>query len=236
MKAKRFLFSVIAICGAMFVSIDAYAQLEEPTPPQLTEINAESVESGKAYFIKNVGAGQFITGANNWSTQASLTQAGINSDLYEGLSPAIAFYVSDTTGVSTNLAGVQGVSLRLNGTYKLYGNYAERTLTNTYFYRDNEQWGFMDNNSLPRGYIWDITKTENGYYRIQTAEGDPTFPNASSQYAGWDNSLGPIEADPDSGELLDGSVSTLVQFNLTGENENECIDWMFIRADEYTIR
>ena len=233
MKAKRFLFSVIALFGAMFVSIDAYAQLEEPTPPQLEEINVESLESGKSYFIKNVGAGQFITGANNWSTQASLTQAGINSDLFGGLSPAIAFYVSDTTGVSTNLAGVQGVSLRLNGTYKLYGNYAERTLTNTYFYRDNEQWGFMDNNSLPRGYIWDITKTENGYYRIQTAEGDPTFPNASSQYAGWDNSLGPIEADPDSGELLDGSVSTLVQFNLTGENENECIDWMFIRADEF---
>jgi len=229
---RKNLLSLVALAGAMFVSTSAFAQWAEPTAPALQEVNATEVESGKAYFIKNVGAGQFITGANNWSTQISLTQAGINSDTFEGLSPALAIYVADSTatGISGNPSGV---SLRLFGTYRVYGAQGGRDFTNTYLFRDSEEWGFMDHGTQAKGYIWKITKAESGFYYIQTAEGDSNYPDAATQYAGWDNSLGEIESDPETGELLDGSVSTAVQFNLTGELESECIEWMFIPAEEF---
>ena len=229
---RKNLLSLVALAGAMFVSTSAFAQWAEPTAPALQEVNATEVESGKAYFIKNVGAGQFITGANSWSTQISLTQAGINSDTFEGLSPALAIYVADSTatGISGNPSGV---SLRLFGTYRVYGASGGRDFTNTYLFRDSEESGFMDHGTQAKGYIWKITKAESGFYYIQTAEGDSNYPDAATQYAGWDNSLGEIESDPETGELIDASVSTAVQFNLTGELESECIEWMFIPAESF---
>ena len=229
---RKNLLSLVALAGAMFVSTSAFAQWAEPTAPALQEVNATEVESGKAYFIKNVGAGQFITGANDWSTKISLTQAGINSDTFEGLSPALAIYVADSTatGISGNPSGV---SLRLFGTYRVYGAQGGRDFTNTYLFRDSEEWGFMDHGTQAKGYIWKITKAESGFYYIQTAEGDSNYPDAATQYAGWDNSSGEIESDPETGELIDASVSTAVQFNLTGELESECIEWMFIPAESF---
>ncbi|MBR4243754.1 MAG: hypothetical protein IKR98_07705 [Bacteroidaceae bacterium] len=229
---RKKLLSLVALAGAMFVSTSAFAQWAEPTAPALQEVNATEVESGKAYFIKNVGAGQFITGANDWSTKISLTQAGINSDTFEGLSSALAIYVADSTatGISGNPSGV---SLRLFGTYRVYGAQGGRDFTNTYLFRDSEEWGFMDHGTQAKGYIWKITKAQSGYWYIQTAEGDSNYPDAATQYAGWDNSLGEIESDPETGELIDASVSTAVQFNLTGELESECIEWMFIPAEEF---
>ena len=217
----------------MFMSIDAMAQWAEPTPPELQEVNATNVESGKTYYIKNVGAGQFITGANSWSAQISLTTAGINSDMFDNLSPAFAIMVEDFTATSGSMAGATGVLLKLNGTYTVNGAGGARTFTNTRLFRDSEESGFMDWNNQDRGYIWKITKAESGYFYIQTAEGDSNYPDAATQYAGWDNSLGEIESDPETGELLDGSVSTAVQFNLTGELESDCIEWMFIPAEEF---
>ena len=135
---RKNLLSLVALAGAMLVSTSAFAQWAEPTAPALQEVNATEVESGKAYFIKNVGAGQFITGANSWSTQISLTQAGINSDTFEGLSPALAIYVADSTatGISGNPSGV---SLRLFGTYRVFGAGGGRDFTNTYLFRDSEE-------------------------------------------------------------------------------------------------
>ena len=52
---RKNLLSLVALAGAMLVSTSAFAQWAEPTPPALQEVNATEVESGKAYFIKNVG-------------------------------------------------------------------------------------------------------------------------------------------------------------------------------------
>lgn len=233
---RKNLLSLVALAGAMLVSTSAFAQWAEPTAPELPqEVNATEVESGHSYFIKNVGAGQFITGANDWSTKISLTTAGMNSASYEGISHALIIKVEDFTGTSANLNGVTGVTLSLNGTFKVYGAQGEREFTNTLLFRDSEEWGFMDHGSQDKGYIWNVTKVDNGFFRIQVANGDPTYPNAATEYAGWDNTDGDIESDPETGELI-SSVNTAVRFNLTGENENECIDWMFIPADDYVFQ
>ena len=227
---KHKLLSVVALVGAMFASTSAFAQWAEPTPPELNEVNATAVEAGHTYYIKNVGAGQFITGSNAWSTQISLTLAGIN----DTSRPALAIYVADTVGVSQNLGGVTGVSMRLNGTYTVNGASGERTFTDTYLFRDGTpNQGFMDHGSQDMGYIWKITKADNGYFRIQTAPGDPKYPDSEIEFAGWDSTNGPIEIDEETGELIDASVPTTVEFNLSEDVEEHCIDWMFIPGEEF---
>ena len=227
---RKKLLSLVALAGAMFVSTSAFAQWAEPTAPALQEVNATEVESGKTYYIKNVGAGQFITGANSWNTQISLTVNGINDAKNE----AIAILVTDTTMTLGNNA-VTGVTLSLNGSYTFNGV----TRSNTCLFRHDTDGnagvggGFVDYNNQGHGVVWKITKATSGYWYIQVSEGDTYFADAATEYAGWDNSLGEIESDPETGELLDGSVSTAVQFNMTGELESECIEWMFIPAEAF---
>lgn len=231
---KHKYLSLIALAGAMFMSTSVWAQWDEPTIPELEKKNATELVSGKTYYIMNVGAEQFITGANSWSTQISLTIDGVTSEL-DSYSPALAIYVADSTQTFSGVT-VSGYSMRLDGTFTVYGASGGRSFTNTYLFRDSEESGFMDHGAQAKGYIWNITKAENGYYRIQTAEGDPSFPDAATQYAGWDNTNGPIAVD-EFGELIPNDdyevPSTVVAFNMTGEYENECIDWMFIDAAAY---
>jgi len=220
---KQKYLSLIALAGAMCMSTSAWAQWDEPTAPELEIKNAASVEAGKTYYIMNVGAEQFITGANSWSTQISLTSEGVVPETTD-VSPALAIYVADSTGTSTNLAGVTGVSMRLDGTFTVYGASGGRTFTNTYLFRETAENGFMDHGSQDHGYIWKITKAEDtGYYRIQVADGDPDFPDAATEYAGWDAELGGIDEG-----------NTAVVFNMTEEQEG--IDWMFIDAATFLVQ
>ena len=219
----------LAFVVFLFINPCAFAQWTAPVKPTLSDNNVSAVESGKSYYIKNVGAGQFITGSNSWSTQISLTRDGVGSEY----SPALLIYVADSTALNAT-----GVSLRLDGTFIVNGASGKRTFTNTYLFRDGEESGFMDHGTQAKGYIWKITKAENGYFRIQTADGDASFPNSATQYAGWDSSRGPIAID-ETGELVPFNLDegiypyTEVRFNMTGAEENEKIDWMFIDPSEY---
>ena len=232
---KQKLLSLIALAGAMFMSTSAYAQWTEPTAPVLDETNVSTVESGKSYYIKNVGAGQFITGSNSWSTQISLTRAGI-SDTY---SPALLIYVADSTATIASTQ-VKGVSMRLDGTFTVNGASGKRSFTNTYLFRDDEAQGFMDHGSQDKGYIWKISKTDNGYYRIQTADGDPAYPDAATQFAGWDSTNGPIVVDEEGNLIADPETglepSTVVKFNCEDEDPTYSIDWIFIDPTTYVIQ
>ncbi|MBP5771487.1 MAG: hypothetical protein J6W75_09030 [Bacteroidaceae bacterium] len=229
---KHKYLSLIALTGAMFMSTSAWAQWTEPTEPVLEKKNVASVEAGKTYYIMNVGAGQFITGGNAWSTQISLTLDGVNSEF----SPALAIYVADSTQTFSG-STCSGYSLRLDGTFNVNGANGARTFTNTYLFRDSEESGFIDHASQTKGYIWSIAKAENGFFRIQTAPGDPTFPEAATQFAGWDGTNGPIAVDEDGALIIDEETglepSTVVVFNMTEDQENAYIDWMFIDAAAY---
>ena len=229
---KQKLLSLVALASAMFVSTSAFAQWAEPTAPVLDKTNVSAVESGKSYYVMNVGAGQFLTGSNSWSTQVSLTRDGVNSEY----SPALVIYVADSVGTIARNS-VAGVSLRLDGTFTVNGASGKRTFTDTYLFRDSEESSFMDHGSQDKGYIWKITKASNGYFRIQTADGDAAFPDAATQYAGWDGSNGPIEVD-ENGDLvlneLGEEPSTVVVFNMTEDDEN--IDWAFIDPTAFLVQ
>lgn len=232
---KHKLLSLFALAGAMLASTSVWAQSkwDAPVKPELNEVNVEEVQAGKVYYVKNVAAGQFLAGGGAWATQAVFTWTGMNDSKRE----AIRVLVSDSTATIAK-ATVTGYSLKLDGSFKTLGtsNRGEYSVANTYIFRDSEGSSFIDHASQDKGYIWNITKAGNGFFRIQTATGDPAFPNANIQYAGWQSANGPIavEIDPETGEeVLVGTPSTTITFDLTESTEGAAIDWMFIDTEAY---
>ena len=219
---------LFALAGAFMMSMSAMAQWTAPTEPTLSDTNAETIEVGKSYYIKNVAAGQYITGSNSWSTQVSFTRAGIN-DTY---SPALRLLVEERTE-----SWGTGLALKLDGSFTVNGESGARSFNGTYLFRDGETSSFIDYNNQGKGTLWSFTKAENGYYRIQTMTGDPAFPDAATQYAGWDSTNGPIVVDEDGALLVNEETgaagSTVVVFNMTGTEENENIDWIFIDPTDF---
>lgn len=230
------LLSLIALVGAMFMSTGAFAQWTAPIKPTLGDNNASAVESGKTYYFKNVGAGQFLAGGGNWATQAMFTWTGMDDTSRE----ALRILVSDSIGTIKG-AKVPGLSLKLDGKFNTLGtsNRGAYSVSNTYIFRDSETASFIDHGTQDKGYIWKITKAANGYWRIQTAVEDSNYPNAATQYAGWLNTQGPIAVDAETGELVPFNLDegiypyTDVRFDLTEETEGAQIDWMLIEPGEY---
>ena len=207
---------LFALASAMLMSASAWAY-EEPTEPAKPSTAGEFVVGG-SYFIRNVGAGQYLTGSNDWSTKISLTTDGLDDEASE----ALILLIEDFT-LTYNSVEVTGYSMKMNGTFTVNGASGARTFTGTYLFRDGEEWGFVDWGSQAKGRVWNITKVGD-YYRIQTAANDPNFPDAATQYAGWVSG----------GSTIADGASTAVQFNLTSQDEN--IDWEFIPCDEYLVQ
>jgi len=222
---------LFALSSAFLMSMSAMAQWTAPVEPVLGDDNVASVEAGKSYYFKNVGAGQYITGSNAWSTQASFTRSGIN----DTFSPALLLLVEEKTETWGT-----GLALKLDGSFTVNGESGKRSFTGTYIFRDSEDAGFIDYNNQGRGTLWTITKAENGYYHIQTIAGDPAYPNAATQYAGWDSTDGPIVVDEDGNLVYNEETgapgSTKIVFNMTGTAENEHIDWIIIDPTEFLAK
>lgn len=152
-KIKLFL----AACAAM-VGLSANAQ-------SWTSPGSDPVNDGQ-YYILNVGAGQFVTAANDWGTQLSAT----------GTDTGLLIKTQAVSNVTVGGASLSGWELlNTNNSNKL-------------LFRDSERWGYTDKGTQDKGYVWTITKV-NGVYRLQTAAGDPAYPAASTQYAGANASL-----------------------------------------------
>lgn len=152
-KIKLFLAAMAAMVG---LSVNAQSW----TSPGSDPVN------GGQYYILNVGAGQFVTAANDWGTQMSAT--GTDTGLLIQTNA-----VSNVTVANASLSGWQLVN---------------KSNSDKLIFRDSERWGYTDKGTQDRGYVWTFTKV-NGVYRLQTAAGDPAYPAASTQYAGANASL-----------------------------------------------
>ena len=200
---KKRLLSLLAVAA---LTLTAMAQTwTAPVKPTSPAQGVEYQTDGTAYYLYNVGCGQFLTGANAWSTQLSLGTGG---------KPYLEFVVEDLTDYDAeDYPGC--VKIRLNGgPYTVNGSNGERSFTDTYLYRDEESTGYIDFHDASSCWFWKFTQVEgtNNYY-WQSAYNPETeltmnFPNAATQYAAGKGAGNAI--------ALDGSI------------DDDNIEWAFV--------
>lgn len=136
-----------------------------------------------AYYLYNVGCGQFVTGANSWATQISL---GTDSKPY--MSVVVEPLGEDEVDIYPD-----AVKLKLNGSFTFYGGNGYeggRGISNTYMFRDGVEHGFVDRGSQASWY-WNFTKTANGNYYWQSLP-EQGFNTDGSEYAAGQGSGAPV--------------------------------------------
>ena len=199
---------LLSVCAALALTAGAFAQSwTAPIDPAST---GADVENGGTYYIKNVGCGQYIVGANSWATQISVSTDG--KPYFNVVAEEAS--VEETHPETGETVTTTGFKLKMNGTFYFSGDHNRKDyeVSNKYLFRDSEASGFVDLGSQARNAIWVLKKQANGNYRIQSTWENGTFPNAHLQYA--------YAKNPGQG----------VQFNIT---EEECDDvnymeWQFI--------
>jgi len=177
-KIYFFLSCLLALVGASSVKAQSWVEPVEPTnPTQALLDSATDPEVGGAYYIMNVGWGQFVTASNSWSTQTSLSSDGV---------PYLQILVEALTE-SEEADHFGCVKLKLNGEFTVNGDGGSRTFNGTYLFRDNVNHGFIDRGSQAC-YFWKLTPSEMGdfYYWQSDAMGDFT----EDQYAGAPDGAG----------------------------------------------
>jgi len=188
----------------VMMAIGMHAQWTAPVAPESPFKGVDYEADGTTlYYIYNVGCGQFVTGANAWSTQISV---GTNSEpamevVVETLDEEEAEYFPDA------------VKLRLNPgkSQSFTGAGGDRSFTGTYLFRDTNESGFIDHASQPVWY-WVLEKAESGNYYWHSVAGiDETYPDAAIEFASAAGAGAPVV------------------FNSTEDAAN--IEWAFIPVE-----
>ena len=199
---KKKLLSLVAMA---LVTIGMQAQTwTAPVAPDSPFEKIDYVADGETlYYFYNVGCGQFLTGANSWSTQISVGDDG---------APKLEFVVEALEEEETEVYG-DAVKFRLNPkkAQTVNGASGSRSFTGTYLFRDGEESGFIDRASQTSWY-WIFTKAESGNYYWQSHP-EMGFNVDGTQYAAVKN-----PGDP-------------VVFNATADAAN--IEWQFVAVEGY---
>ncbi len=190
----------------VMMAIGMHAQWTAPVAPDSPFKGVDYETDGTTlYYLYNVGVGQFVTGANSWSTQISV---GENSEPYMEIvvEPLDEIEAEDYPGA---------IKLRLNPNkdQKFNGAGGERSFRGTYLFRDSETSGFIDHNAQACWY-WTLVKAESGNYYWHSAYNE----ELGMGMGGYDNA--PYEFAAVSG------AGAAVTFNTTEEDAN--IEWAFI--------
>jgi len=172
MKAR-----LLSLITMVMMAIGVQAQWTAPVAPESPFKAVDYEADGTSlYYIYNVGCGQFITGANAWSTQISM---GTNGE------PSMEVVVEPLEEEEAEYYPEGAVKLRLNPgkSQSFTGAGGDRSFTGTYLFRDSNESGFIDHASQPVWY-WILEKAESGNYYWHSVEGlDGNYPDAATEYA-----------------------------------------------------
>lgn len=145
---------------------------------------ATDVQPGGNYFIMNVGEAQFLTGANNWGTQISLS---------DNATPYMQVTVEESPTYENTY-----MLVRTNDNSDVFYGYASQGRDSgfsptpgwTHLFRDGE-YGYVDMNNQG-GDQFVLTRSPGGYYYIQSQAAEGLFPNAAAEYAGGTGAGNPV--------------------------------------------
>ena len=179
---KKKLLSLFAM-ALMAIGMQAQTWTAPVAPDSPYEKIDYVADGTTAYYLYNVGCGQFVTGANSWATQISL---GTDSKPY--MSVVVEPLGEDEVDIYPD-----AVKLKLNGSFTFYGGNGYeggRGISNTYMFRDGVEHGFVDRGSQASWY-WNFTKTANGNYYWQSLP-EQGFNTDGSEYAAGQGSGAPV--------------------------------------------
>ena len=206
---------LLSVAAALALTVGAFAQSwtapvapDKPLSPAeaLMQKAADPVDGGN-YYIMNVGEGQFLTGANVWATQISLTSNATPSmeitTVLQETEDNRTFVFQRTKDNADTFYGDHG---RENG----YNPPAGRN----HLFRSGSD-GFVDMNNQGGDWFTITKNNETGYYYIQSSIDQGAFENAANEYAG-------------------GTGAGLsVKFTCTIEDPN--IEWIFLPVESIDL-
>ena len=206
---------LLTVMGLLCLTLAAMAQSwVAPVAPVEPTVTGSDVEAGSAYYIRNVGAAQYLTAANLWATRISLSEDGVPyvQIMVEALDEAEQETYPDC------------YKMRLNGTFYFNGPQPNGTMrsdyavTDKYLFREyaagGPATGQVDRRNQACWYF-KITKNDHGYYHIQSAPGLNNFNVDGDEYAG-----GEVPGDP-------------VLFDYPADSK--FIDWEFIPVESVNL-
>ena len=156
MKAR-----LLSMFTMVMMAISVHAQWTAPVAPESPIKGVDYEADGTTlYYLYNVGCGQFVTGANSWSTQISL---GTNAEPYMEIVVEALDEVDEE-----EYPGAVKLRLNPNKSQTVNGAGGERSFTGTYLFRDNDTSGFIDHAAQAVWY-WNFEKAENGNYYWHSA-------------------------------------------------------------------
>lgn len=206
---------LLSVAAALALTVGAFAQSwtapvapDKPLSPAeaLMQKAADPVDGGN-YYIMNVGEGQFLTGANVWATQISLTSNATPSmqitTVLQQTEDNRTFVFQRTNDAADKFYGDHG---RENG----YNPPAGRN----HLFRSGSD-GYVDMNNQGGDWFTITKNNETGYYYIQSSIDQGAFENAADEYAGGTG------------------AGLYVKFTCTIEDPN--IEWIFLPVESIDL-
>ena len=216
----------MALCAATASALPLWAAY--PDDPALTftdpDWNAlqETPGSQQTYYIYHVATGKFVTNGNwknNWNTELVVADEGTPLTLSYGEDYQLAYLDENDENYNPNLGyRLSAFEAPTNsGFHELFidvDDYFYPVTSSGVIYVDHSNQGHM---------LWDITKQDNGYYRITVAASDPSL-GAGTEYEGrcWAVEEG------------DNGVNGIMDMN-AADYQNPQADWQFVAEDVYEV-
>ena len=210
---KNKLLALMALCGATSSTMPLWAAWEDPQLSFVTpDFDAIQKGSREVYYLYHVASGMFMS---NSSTACAVAADGQEVTLSYGTDYELASHAVDASDYS------DAQSYRLSmmnaptngGFHELYLN------GDGVLYVDHNKTGHI---------LWDILPQDDGTYRLQVNQDDPTYGASNATYAGalvgvnqsegkWNTSVNPL--------IIPGTAGF----------EGAAFDWKFVEPEVYEV-
>ena len=215
---KNRLLALMALCTATASTMPLWAAYPDDPTLEFADPDWDAIQKGEqpTFYIYHVASGKFLSNGNwrnNWNTELVVADEGTPLTLSYGEDYQLAYLDEKDENYNPNKGyRLSAFEAPTNGGFhELFMRYADNVWTGQICV-DHSNQGHM---------LWDITKQDNGYYRITVAASDPSL-GAGTEYEGrcWAVEEG------------DNGVDGIMDMN-AADRVNPQGDWQFVEEDVY---
>ena len=217
---KNRLLALMALCTATASTMPLWAAYPDDPTLEFADPDWDAIQKGEqpTFYIYHVASGKFLSNGNwrnNWNTELVVADEGTPLTLSYGEDYQLAYLDEKDENYNPNKGyRLSAFEAPTNGGFhELFMRNADGVWTGQICV-DHSNQGHM---------LWDITKQDNGYYRITVAASDPSL-GAGTEYEGrcWAVEEG------------DNGVNGIMDMN-AADYQNPQADWQFVAEDVYEV-